>query len=72
MIQIENEQRPDILRQVALLLDRENRHLHERIESLTLENAQLKGTDAGSIQLEIEQLQELLAQRERTYFGDSS
>jgi len=72
MIRIENERDPEILRQVALLLDRENRHLHERIENLTLEIARLKGTDAGALQLELEQLKELLARRERTIFGASS
>lgn len=72
MLSIEHEQRPDILRQVALLLDRENRHLHERIQKLTLENAQLKGADEAALQLEIEQLRELLARREHTIFGTSS
>lgn len=72
MIRIENERDPEILRQVALLLDRENRHLHERLEKLSLENARLKGADAAALQLEIEQLKELLARRERTIFGASS
>lgn len=72
MISIENEQRPDILRQVALLLDRENRRLHERIKNLTLELAKLKGASAATLQLEIQQLQEMLAQREQTIFGVSS
>lgn len=72
MLEIENEQRADVLRQVAKLLDRENRHLHERIKNLTVRNAHLEGTDAGTLQLELEQLQEILAQRERTIFGSSS
>jgi transposase len=72
MIRIEEEQRPDILRQIAILLDRENRRLHQRNRNLTIRNAELEGADAAAIQLEIEQLQELLAQRERTIFGDSS
>jgi len=72
MINIEKEQRPDILRQVALLLDRENRTLHERIQNLTLRLAQLEGKDASTLQLEIEQLQEMLARREREIFGESS
>lgn len=72
MIQIETEKRPDILRQVAILLDRENRRLYERNRNLTIRNAELEGADAAAIQLEIEQLQELLAQRERTIFGESS
>lgn len=72
MIQIENEQNADILRQVALLLDRENRHLHERIKALIVRNAQLEGADASSLQLEIDQLREILAKREQEIFGTSS
>jgi len=72
MLRIEDEQRPDVLRQVALLLDRENRHLHERIKNLTVRNAHLEGADAATLQLELEQLQEILAQRERKIFGPSS
>jgi len=72
MIQIESEQNADILRQIALLLDRENRHLHERIKDLTLRNAQLEGAGAASLQLEIDQLREILAQREQEIFGTSS
>ena len=72
MIEIEREGDPEILRQVALLLDRENRRLHDRIQNLIVENSRLKGADAAALQLEIQQLQELLAQRERTIFGASS
>lgn len=72
MVRIETEERVDILRQVAALLDRENRHLHKRIETLTIRNARLEGADAASLQLELEQLQELLAQREQKIFGASS
>lgn len=72
MIVIEHENRPDVLRQMALLLERENRHLHERIERLTLEVGRLKGTDAATLQLEIDQLKEMLARREREIFGASS
>ncbi len=72
MLRIENEQRPDVLRQIALLLDRENRHLHERIKNLIVSNAHLAGAGAATLQLELEQLQEILAQRERKIFGPSS
>ena len=57
---------------MALLLHRENQHLHERIKNLTIRCAQLEGKDAAALQLEIEQLQEMLARRERTIFGASS
>lgn len=72
MIRIENEQRVEVLRQVALLLNREVTTLHKRIEKLLAELVKLRGGDAAALQLELVQLQELLAQRERALFGDSS
>lgn len=60
------------LRSVALLLDRENRKLHEKIESLTAEIAKLKGLDVSAPQLELACLRELLASRERELFCESS
>jgi len=72
MIAIEHEQRPEVLRQIALLLERENRHLHDRIKKLTLELGRLQGADAASLQLEIDQLKEMLERREREIFAASS
>jgi transposase len=72
VIEIEREQNLEVLRQVAVLLDRENHRLHEKLHKLLLENARLKGADAATLQLEIEHLQELLAQRQRQLFGLSS
>lgn len=73
MLPIQNETRIEVLRQVALLLDRENQHLHERIQQLTARVAQLEGRDgAQALQLELDALKELLARRERALFGDSS
>jgi len=72
MIRIERERDVEILRQVALLLDRENRHLHKRIEKRTIRLAQLEGASATALQLEIEQLKEILDKRNKTIFGDSS
>ena len=70
MISIEKIEDRDQLRQVALLLDRENHKLHDKIRTLAAEIAALKG-QAGS-QHELGYLQELLAARERSLFGDSS
>lgn len=72
MVHIEDERDIETLRQVARLLDRENERLHVRIEKLIQENAALKGGNAEEAQREIEGLRELLAQRERALFGDSS
>jgi len=72
VIEIEREKDTEVLRQVAILLDRENQRLHERLHKLLVENARLKGADAATLQLEIDQLKELLAQRERRISGTSS
>lgn len=57
---------------MARLLWRENEALHERLRKLTAEKLRLQGADAQALQLEIDQLQELLARREREIFGASS
>jgi transposase len=62
----------DTLRQVAVLLERENTRLHDRLQQLTTELAHLRGEDAAAAQIHLEFLRELLAQRERALFGDSS
>ena len=72
MIRIESEQRVDVLRQVALLQEREIRTLYQRNEYLTTELVRLQGGDASALQLELEQLRELLARRERALFAESS
>lgn len=72
MIAIEREHDIEVLRQVATLLDQENLRLHEKLHKLQLEVARLKGADAASLQLQIDQLKELLAERERRLFGRSS
>jgi transposase len=72
VIRIETEHDIEILRQVARLLDREVQALHQRIQKLVSEIVRLRGGDASALQLELEQLQELLARREQALFGDSS
>jgi transposase len=63
---------PELLRQVAVLLERENEKLHARIQTLTAELARLRGDTGALAQRELEFLKELLAQRERALFGASS
>jgi len=72
MVRIEQESDIEVLRQVASLLDRENLRLIERIKALTEDNARLRGEDSGRLQLELEQLQELLARRNRALFAEKT
>lgn len=73
MIAIQKESRLEVLREVALLLEQENRRLHERIQQLTLTLARLQGQDGTSaLQGELDALKELLSRREKALFGDSS
>jgi transposase len=72
VLRIEEIHDADMLRQVAVLLERENQRLHDRLQQLTSELAQLRGQDATAPQIHLEFLRELLAQRERALFGDSS
>jgi transposase len=61
-----------MLRQVAVLLERENDKLHAKLKTLTAELARLRGEARPAAELELEFLKELLAQRERALFGASS
>ncbi len=61
-----------MLRQVAVLLERENATLHAKVQTLTAELARLQGDPGSLVQRELEFLKELLAQRERALFGASS
>lgn len=61
MIRIESEQRIDVLRQAALLLNKENGRLFDLVQKLTLEIARRDGTDE---QLALEDLIKLLERRE--------
>jgi len=63
---------PELLRQVAVLLERENATLHAKIQSLIADLARLRGEAAGTAQRELAFLKELLAQRERALFSASS
>jgi len=72
MLRIEHLQDLETLRQIATLLDRENQKLLDRIRYLTEENSRLKGQDTSAVQRELELLKELLAQRERALFSESS
>lgn len=64
---------PALVKQAALLLERENARLHARLQELIAENAKLKGTDGQKqLQLEIVRLQEQMAALRKDMFGASS
>ena len=72
MLRLDAIRDPEILRQVAVLLERENDKLHAKLQTLTVELARLRGDARPAAALELEFLKELLAQRERALFGASS
>jgi transposase len=72
MLRIEQIEDKDALRQAAILLDRENQKLHQKVVELVEENARLRGQDVSAAQLELAFLKELLAKREQALFGDKS
>ncbi len=72
MLCLEQIQDPELLRQAARLLDRENHRLHEKVKALLAEIARLRGEDSAALQHELTFLQELLAQRNQALFGPSS
>jgi transposase len=68
--QIDN---PETLKQVALLLQKENQRLHDRLQTLLRENANLRGdTSPEQLQLEIQKLQEQMARFQKRLFAESS
>jgi transposase len=72
MLRIEHVQDVETLRQMALLLDRENQRLVERIKALQLELSQLRGEEAAGVQRQLAFLQDVLARRERILQGHVS
>jgi transposase len=68
--QIEDRER---LRSIALVLEKENRSLRQKIQELERKLAHLSGLEIGAeMQLELTYLRELLVSRERALFGESS
>jgi transposase len=63
---------PQILKQVAIILERENTKLHAKLHEFANELARLRGDTFPTAQQELTFLKELLALRERALFGASS
>lgn len=71
-IDIRSESNVAVLKEVALLLERENDRLVERVAKLTEELVRLKGGSAEAVQMELENLRQLLELRNHALFGHSS
>jgi len=73
VLRIEQIRDAETLKQIAVLLERENDKLHAKVQALTDELTRLRGGDAAAAtQRQLEFLKELLAQRERALFAPSS
>jgi len=72
VIDVARETNIERLRQVTLLVLRENDLLHERLRTLTARLAVAEGTEATTLQLEIQLLTEQLDRQRRAAFADSS
>jgi len=72
-VDIRSERDLETVRQVAILLLAENQRLHKRLQDMAAEVDRLRGTPQGlQLELELQNLEELLAQREKALFGRSS
>ena len=73
MLNIKNISDPEKLKQIALLLQKENDRIHIRLEEQTRELARLKGQDGDrQLELEIKKLQRQMSKLQKMMFGASS
>jgi transposase len=72
VINLATETNIERVRQVAILLERENAKLHKRLAELTEKLACAEGKDATTLQLEIAYLKEALERQNRVLFASSS
>ena len=72
MLRLDQIRDLDTMRQVAVLLERENDRLHTKLQTLTRELSQLRGEDGSAVQRQLDALTEILAQREQALVGASS
>jgi transposase len=71
-MRLQDETDPNILRQAALLLEKENQRLVQKILELTRELVALKGGGAEHVKRRIADLERQLAKRNQMLFGDTS
>lgn len=73
MLSLQHETRPDVLREVAMLIDRDNQRLRREMRELRAELDRRQGRDMGlGLQIELDWLKEVLAKQNHKLFGRSS
>ena len=72
MLDIDKETNPEVLRQAAKMALADNKRLVQRIVTLTEEVAQLRGQQGNEVQLELNRLQEQLAELRTELYGQKS
>jgi transposase len=72
VLRLSHEKDIEVIRQAAVILERENQKLIEKNLQLIKENLRLKGSDQTELALRLELLEQQLAQRNQRLFGDSS
>lgn len=71
-MRLDKETDPEILRRAAMLLEKENQRLTQKIIELTRELLRLKGRGAEQVALRIAELERQLAVKNQLLFGTSS
>lgn len=72
MLDLSQENRVDVLRQAAVLLEQENRKLAAKVVRLTQENLTLSGKGQQELALKLEELEQQLAAVRQRLFGEKS
>ncbi len=72
MLDLDSERDPQVLRQAAKILVRENERLLDKVVALTSEVLALKGASPADLQLRLAQLEAQLAVKNKLLFGKSS
>lgn len=72
VLDLENEKDIELLRQVAILLEKENKRLSTEVVALTKQLLVAQGKDKEMLQLRLLQLEQQLAAQNKRLFGQSS
>jgi transposase len=71
-LRLDNEQDIEIVRQAAMILERENKRLVEKNVELTRRLLVAEGRDPGALQVEIARLEAQLANARKRLYGSPS